>query len=807
MKVILIGFVFLFSSISLMGQHSISGQVENDNGEPLIQATVFLVGTYHASVTDEKGYYEISNVPSGSYTIKASYVGYKSYMDEIEMDSDLKKDINLGESLLSLEGVEINSTRVKEDAAFAYVNIEAEELEKENLGQDVPFLLRWTPSAVVTSDAGAGIGYTGIRIRGSDQTRINVTINDVPLNDAESHNVFWVDLPDFMTSVDNLQIQRGVGTSTNGPSAFGGTISMNTNKLYQNPYAHVNTSYGSFNSRKLSVNLGTGLLNDKYSIDGRYSIIKSDGYIDRASSDLKSWYFSASRLGEKSSLRLIAFSGKERTYQSWWGTPESKVNGDAADLQAHYDRNFYTQADSLNLFQSDRRYNYYLYENQVDDYQQDHYQLHYSIFPTSVFQIKASAHYTRGFGFFEEFKPNESYGIYDLPEVLGEDGEIINQGDLVRRRWLDNDFFGIILNTEYKPNSSLSAQLGGAISQYKGDHYGNVISAEGISQLNLANLYYESVGDKLDANIYAKVDYRLGKLNLFGDFQIREIRYKISGVDDNLTNLDLDLSYSFINPKLGVTYLLNRNQNIYASIAVANKEPIRGDIIDNLDSIPLHETLYDIEVGYRLKNEKIAFEVNNYAMFYDNQLVLTGDVNNSGAFLKRNVGKSLRIGTEIMLSTSITNNLFWNVNATLSSNKVDEFIEDLGGVTIEYKNTDISFSPSLIAANSLLYKFDRGLELELSTKYVGKQYLDNTSNENRSLPAYTYSNLRIGYEWDPSFLGRVKFNGIIYNVLNAMYSSNGYTYSYINDDFSVVTENFLYPQAGIHFMLGMNIEF
>ena len=808
MKGLLCGLLCLLC-LGVTGQSTITGVVKNENGESLSQATVFLVGTYYAAVTDDDGRYLLEGVENGFYTLKSSYVGYKSFTTELTVNGNVILDIDMGESLLSLEGVQINATRVQQDAAFAYTNLESEELEDENLGQDVPFLLRWTPSAVVTSDAGAGIGYTGIRIRGSDQTRINVTINGVPLNDSESHNVFWVDLPDFMTSVDNLQIQRGVGTSTNGSSAFGATISMNTNKIYQNPYAHVNTSAGSFNSRKLSVNLGTGLLNDKYSIDGRYSIIKSDGYVDRATSDLNSWYFSAARMGEKSSLRLIAFSGKERTYQSWYGTPEARVTGDLEALNAHYERNswLYSPADSINLFGSDRRYNFYTYENQVDDYQQDHYQLHYSLFPSSKFQVKASAHYTRGFGFFEEFKPGESYDLYGLPETIGQDGNPITGGDLIRRRWLDNDFYGVIINSEYKPNGQLNIQFGGAINQYKGDHYGNVISAEGIEDLNLANLYYEGVGDKVDGNIYAKANYSVGKFNFFGDLQYREISYEISGEDDDLTPLDLDLNYSFFNPKFGITYFLKDNQNIYASFAVANKEPIRGDLIENLDNLPIHETLFDIEAGYRVRSEKFQFEWNNYVMLYDNQLVLTGEVNNSGAFVKSNVGKSSRIGTEIMFSTQLTKNLYWNINSTFSRNKVDNYIEDLSGEKIEHNNTDISYSPSVIAANALMYKFDKGLEVELSNKYVGKQFMDNTSNDDRSLPAYTYSNLRIGYDWQPSFLNRVKFNAIIYNIFDAEYSANGYTYSYLDGMGGIVTENFLYPQAGIHFMLGMNIEF
>jgi len=809
MKVRFIVFVWMWMSVTAaFGQYTLTGHVENANGEPLIQASVFLMGTPYAAITDEKGNYTIEEVPDGEYLLKASYVGYKTSAEEIDLVGDMVIDINLGESLLSLEGVQINSTRVKEDAAFAYQNIEIEELEDDNLGQDAPFMLRWTPSAVVTSDAGAGIGYTGIRIRGTDQTRINVTVNGVPINDSESHNVFWVNMPDLMSSVDNIQIQRGVGTSTNGAAAFGGTISLNTNKLYQNPYLNANTSVGSFNSRRLSVKLGTGLLNDKYSIDGRYSVIRSDGYIDRASSDLNSWYFSAARLGEKSSLRFVAFSGNERTYQAWNGAPESRVSGNPVELQNYYNRNSFsfTPADSVNLFQSDRRYNFYTYENQVDDYQQDHYQLHYSLFPSKKFRIKTSVYYTRGLGFFEEFLANESYEIYSLPEEVDASGNPITQGDLVRRRWLDNDFYGTLINAVYTPNDNLNFEFGGAVSRYVGDHYGNVVSAEGISNINISRLYYEGLGDKTDANAYAKVNYRIGKLNIFGDIQWRGLDYEITGEDDDLTPLDIDINYSFFNPKLGLTYIFAENHNVYASFAVANKEPVRGDIIANIPNVPLHETLYDFEAGYRLENKQYSFEWNNYVMLYDNQLVLTGDVNNSGAFIRENVGQSYRIGMEFSFSTALTERLFWNINSTISSNRVLDYVEEFENFTIEHGDTDISFSPSLIAANTFMYRLDQGVEFELSTKFVGKQFLDNTSNEDRSLPAYSFSNLRIGYDWDPNFLGKVKLNAVIYNMFDARFSANGYTFSYAVGE-EIITENFLYPQAGIHFMLGANVEF
>lgn len=802
----------LLTAFSIQAQHTLSGTVINAKGEPLIQASVFFEGTYLATITDDSGAYEIKNIENGVYNLKISYVGYNSFTQELNIDSDQLLDVNLGKNLLDLQSININATRVTENSAFAHTNLNSEQLNKENLGQDVPFLLRWAPSMVVTSDAGAGIGYTSIRMRGSDQTRINVTINGVALNDSESQGVFWVDLPDFMSSVDNVQIQRGVGTSTNGAGAFGGTISLNTNKVHQNPYAHVNTSLGSFNTNKLAVNLGTGLLNDKYSIDARYSVINSDGYIDRASSDLKSWYFSASRMGDKSSLRLMAFSGHERTYQSWFGTPESKITGEG--FQEHFEWNYGypgalypTAADSTNIVGSDRRYNYYTYENQVDDYQQDHYQLHYSIAPSDKLKLNSTLHYTRGFGFFEQFKQGESYDGYSSINQITPAGDTITSGDLVRRRWLDNDYIGVILGGEYQANEKTNVQFGGAISTYIGDHYGYVVSAEGIENVNLAQKYYEGTGEKIDGNAYLKANHKIGKFDLFGDIQFRKIDYTISGVDDDLTPLDVDVDYAFLNPKVGITYNIAERNNAYLSLAVANKEPNRGDFIDNLDDLPEPERLYDFELGYRSMTDRFSFEWNNYAMFYTNQLVLTGELDQSGNFKRTNAGKSSRIGSEATITVKITDNLFWNANTTISQNKINsEFVEDFGsGVTFTHKNTDISYSPSIIAANSLLYKFDMGLDVELSTKYVGKQYLDNTSNEDRKLPAYTFSNLRFGYDWDPSFLGNVKLTAMVNNIFDAKFSSNGYTYSYLAGE--IITENFVYPQAGINFMLGLNIAF
>lgn len=797
-------------TISMVGQHTISGTVTNDLGEPLIQASIFLQGTSYATISDENGGYALTNVTDDTYTIKVSYVGYISHTAQISVSSNLTYNVNLGANTLSMNSIEINANRVKDNGVFAFTNMDREEIAKENLGTDVPFLLRWTPSAVVTSDAGAGIGYTGIRLRGSDATRINVTVNGVPINDSESHGVFWVNMPDFMSSASDVQIQRGVGTSTNGPGAFGGAISMNTNISHQNPYAKVDASIGSFDSRKLSVSLGTGILNDKYFVDGRYSVIKSDGYIDRATSDLSSYYFAAGRVDNRSSMKFVTFSGKERTYQSWYGSPAEKITGSDEDLQNFYDRNnflFPTVADSLNLFDSDRRYNIYTYENQVDDYQQDHYQLHYNKLLGDDWKVNSTLFYTRGRGFFEEFKSGESYSDYPSINQAIAPGDTVTGGDLVRRRWLDNDFFGVNLGAEWAINDSTEMLIGGSVAQYQGDHFGNVISAQGITNLDSGLKYYEGLGEKLDANTYLKLSQKRGNLELFGDLQLRFVDYQISGIDDDLTPLDVSVDYLFFNPKAGISYTMEQQSNVYASFAVAHKEPNRGDFIAAVGGdMPLPERLYDFEFGYRTTAARFAFEWNNYIMLYSNQLVLTGELDQSGAFIRTNAGRSSRIGSEASITVQLSDKLFWNFNTTVSSNKIrGEFIEDLGDVTFTHENTDISYSPSIIAANAFIYKPIKDLEVELNTKYVSKQYLDNTQNDARSLPSYTFSNLRLAYDWNPPYIGSVNITAMVNNVFNTLYSSNGYTYSYFFD--GVITENFVYPQAGRHIMVGASVEF
>ena len=468
-----------------------------------------------------------------------------------------------------------------------------------------------------------------MRIRGSDATRINVTINGVPLNDSESHGVFWVDLPDFASSIESLQVPRGLGPSTNGAGAFGASIGLNTSQIYQNSFVNINSAYGSFDTKKMGVSINTGLINNAFQIEGRYSLIQSDGYIDRASSNLKSWYLSATRVKEKSSLSLNVFSGKERTYQAWWGTPEALLS-DKLSLTEHYFNNqgsiYKTEADSINLFESGGTYNYYNYENQVDDYRQTHYQLLHAIELSPSFVLNSTLHYTKGKGFFEEYRVNDNIQDY------GSEYQALNT-DLVRRRWLDNDFFGLIINGKYVLNKDVSLFLGGSFNRYLGDHFGQVIWADKLEIMEPGKHYYDNTGEKDDLNFYTKAEWMLDNhWRLFGDFQIRKIDYTVDGIDNGSLPVSVDTSYTFINPKAGITYRIDKTKQAFISYARGHREPVRSDFIDAVGSaVPDAETLHDFEAGFSSSNASMDVVTNFYYMLYEDQLVLTGALNDVGA--------------------------------------------------------------------------------------------------------------------------------------------------------------------------------
>ncbi|MBC7922565.1 MAG: TonB-dependent receptor, partial [Ferruginibacter sp.] len=604
----------LFFPLGALAQFSIGGKIsEAEGGQPLAAASVGIENTYQATTSDHTGNFRLASLRAGRYTLRVSYLGYETVTQTVDLQSDLTLDVQLPKKTVLADEVVVTATSATEKSAIAYTNVSRAELNKQNLAQDLPVLLNFTPSAVTTSDAGAGVGYTGLRIRGSDATRVNVTINGIPYNEAESQGTFFVNLPDFASSVNSLQIQRGLGTSTNGTGAFGASLNIQTNALRKEPYAEVNNSFGSFNTWKHTVMLGSGLVDGKFTFDGRLSKITSDGYVERASSDLKSFYLSGGYYGKKSMLRLNVFSGAERTYQAWNGVPES-------------------------LLTTNRRYNAFTYDNQTDNYQQDHYQLHFSREMGSHWQLNTALHYTRGRGYYEEYQEGQALADYGMADIVIRDS-VIRQTDLVRRLWLDNHFYGATFSLNYDSRSKLTAHVGGGWNQYQGRHYGEVVWARFAGNQPGRQRYYENDATKTDFNLYAKAFYQLAKpLNAFVDAQVRTVGYSFLGFNRELANVQQSVDLVFFNPKAGLTLTLNPRSQIYASLGMGNKEPNRNDFTQSSpESRPEAESLRNLEAGYRLQTRALGFSANYYLMNYKNQLVVTGQINDVGEYNRTNI--------------------------------------------------------------------------------------------------------------------------------------------------------------------------
>ncbi|RNL49798.1 TonB-dependent receptor [Pedobacter jejuensis] len=796
-----------------LAQISITGKVTDNNQKPLPGATIKVRNQKTAVVSTADGSFTLSNLSAGNYVLNVSYLGYKSTERAITLSQNETLNFTLVPQAFLADEVIVRATRANEKSATAYKNIGKAEIQENNFGQDLPFILQNTPGVVVTSDAGAGVGYTGIRIRGSDNSRINVTVNGIPINDSESQGTFYVNIPDFASSVDNIQIQRGVGTSTNGAGAFGASLNIQTTASEMEPYAEVNSTYGSFDTWKNTVKVGTGLINNRFSFDGRLSRISSDGYVDRGASLLKSYFMSGAYHGNKDLLRINVFAGSEKTYQSWNGIPESRLNNDVAGMQAYIDRNGLSQADADNLLNSGRTYNSFLYNNQTDNYWQNHYQLLYARQLSDKLSFNGALHYTQGEGYYEEYRVQNNLADYGLqPVIIG--GTTIDKTDLIRRRWLDNDFYGVTYAFNYVPEKNLNFTLGGAYNEYKGAHFGQIIWAQYASNGSIDRHYYDNDGFKTDFNIYGKVNYSpIENLSLFMDLQYRRVYYDIAGTENKLNTLAINETLNFFNPKFGATYFINPESNLYASFSVANKEPNRDDYTDAAVGVfPKPENLNDVELGYRFKNKQFNLGANAYGMFYKNQLVVTGKINDVGGNYRQNVDKSYRLGIEIDGSYIINKSFALNANAALSRNKIKNFTEyyddyDNGGQVVNnYSLTDISYSPAAVLFGELVYKPIAGFAVALQSKYVSKQYLDNTQNNDRTINGYWVSNARLGYDFKFAGVKNVNLGLLVNNLFDKKYESNGYTYGYLSGG-SRVTENFYYPQAGTNFLLSLNVKF
>lgn len=686
-----------------------------------------------------------------------------------------------------LDEVFVSAIRVTKQSPVTFTNLTKEEIKPRNLGQDIPVLMNFLPSVVTTSDAGAGVGYTGIRVRGSDATRVNVTINGIPYNDAESQGTFWVNMPDFASSTESLQLQRGVGTSTNGAGAFGASLNLLTDGFSQDAYGQISTSIGSYNTLRNNLKFSTGLLNDHVEISGRLSQINSDGYIDRARTDLESYFLQAAYKDDNTLVKALIFGGHEITYQAWYG-----IDGESLESDRTFNPSgIYTDVNGNTQF----------YDNEVDNYKQDHAQLLWNEQISEFWSTNIALHYTRGRGYFEQYKEDDDFSTYGF-EPITVDGEEVNTTDVIRRRWLDNDFYGTVFSANYKKNK-LDLIMGGGFNKYEGDHFGEVIWAKYASNSSYRDRYYDDSSSKTDFNLYTKANYQLtDQWSLYGDVQYRTVGYKANGEDTGL----VDDTFNFFNPKAGVTFDLNANNNFYLSYAVAHREPNRNDYEGGN---PKPEKLNDFELGWRYVSPSVQVNTNIYYMNYKDQLVLTGGLNDVGAPLRENVGDSYRFGLEVDANIRLGDKFNLRPNIAISDNKNKDFFIDRDDELQGLGDTNIAFSPGLVAGNILSYMPCEALNLSLYSKFVGEQYLSNTDTEASKLDSYFTNDFNVTYEIKMNtFVKSIVMSGLVNNVFNEKYVSNGYTYV---DSWSTPGNSFevqgYYPQAGTNFLLGATVNF
>lgn len=779
----LITILFIAFSITVNAQElfTLSGKI-TDGNNPTSGASITIKGTSKGVFTDFEGKFSFS-LKKGSYTLVVSTLSQPKEVT-VMLTKNSFITINMSDSFVNLEEVLVSAVRVKSTSPVTHSNVTKEELEKRNLGQDIPVLLNYLPSVTSSSDAGAGVGYTYIRVRGSDASRINVTLNGIPYNDTESQGTFWVNLGDFTSSTQSMQLQRGVGTSTNGSGAFGASLNLLTDAMSEKSYAEISSALGSYNTQKHTVKFSTGKINDNIEIAGRFSKIDSDGYVDRAYSDLKSYFLQASYVDDNTLIKAITFGNKEKTYQAWYGLSAEELK-------------------------EDRKQNPYTYENETDNYWQDHYQLHWNEKLNDNWSTNLGLNYTKGKGYFEQSKEGSAVSKYNnIVEATGTDWYGTPATDLIVRRWLDNDFYVLNFNANYK-NENYEVISGISASNYKGDHFGEVIWAKQFAEdANIRDRYYFSDATKNEFSIYSKSSFRLNEnLNALVDLQERFVNYKTDGLTSDRAPLNVDKSFSFFNPKLGLTFKINTSNSIYFSFAKANREPNRDDFKNG--SNVKNEILNDFELGWRLKNNTVSLNTNVYYMLYKNQLIQTGGLNDVGEYLRENVKDSYRLGLEIDANIKLLNKLSISPNLTLSSNKIKNFILERDDVSENIGTTNIAFSPSIIGGNSINYQPNENLTITFFSKFVGEQYLSNTDTEASKIESYFTSDLNLTYEIKTkSIFKSIVLSGLINNVFNVEYIDRGYTYL---DYWSTPGNSFeiqgYYPQATRNFLIGATLKF
>lgn len=812
-------FVFMFGAVAAQAQVVKTGfEIRHPDGKPPGEIAIFQ-GSDSLGITDRLGY---STILRKVFMVNINLKQAGKELDYEMIDTTYTTNLEGGKVYIlmlappMIEKIIITGIRAGKNEPVSQTNISRAEIQSQNTGRDLPVLLQFQPGVTVTSDAGGGVGYTGIRVRGSDATRTNVTLNGVPINDAESHGTWWVNMPDLASSLSSVQIQRGAGTSSNGAGAFGASVNMQTFSS-QNPYSMVETGFGSFNTGRVSLAAGTGLVGGHWSTDIRLSGVRSDGFVDRASSRLQSYMISTGYMERKWSIKFLSFGGKEKTFQSWWGVPIEKFNDDAAGLTNHYYRNlgvtYKTREDSVNLFSSNpSTYNYYTYANETDNYSQSHYHLYLTRDLGKHSRLNATLYYTRGLGYYEQFRVNDKLSNYLMPPVVyGTD--TITRTDLIRQRWLDNHLGGINLSWIYE-KGAWNIVAGGGYNDYRGDHYGKIIWARTMPMAEHNRRYYSADGNKTDGNVYTKFNYRINrKLSSWVDLQVRHVNHTAQGFDNDQRNVGFNAEFLFFNPKAGLVWQGRKGQ-WFGSVSRANREPSRSDFTDNRTGIkPLHETLTDVEAGYRYADRESQFFVNGYYMHYKNQLVITGAVNDVGNAIKQNVPLSFRTGIEAGGMHKLTSKLSAGGNLALSMNRIKEITNvipdyfDNSQQDTVFSNVPIAMSPAVNAAAWIAYVFPGNVEVRWLHKYVSRQHLDNTGDKFRSLAPYYFSELWVNKDFKLKKGGAIAVQFQVLNVFNARYASNGYTFMYRYGSPDITQEVFVYPQAGRNLLGKVMLKF
>ncbi|MDP2236622.1 MAG: TonB-dependent receptor [Bacteroidales bacterium] len=791
----------------VFAQFNLTGKViEASTQMPLPGAHLTLQGSGIKKVSDVEGNFSFSDLKPGNYRLVVSYIGFEPKTTEVNLEKHLDIKISLSPLSYMSDEVVVKASRVSEKSPATFSIVSRETLNRENTGADLPFLLQSTPSLVVTSDAGAGIGYTGLRIRGTDLSRINVTMNGVPVNDAESHGVFFVNLPDLASSIDNIQIQRGVGTSTNGAATFGASINIKTDARSHEAFGNYSGGAGSFNTFKNTINFGTGVGKSGFSLDGRLSKISSDGYIDRGWSDLKSFYLATSWANEKTLVKLMTTSGNQSSYQAWYGIPKDSLETNRTYNPAG---EIINQSGEITGF----------YDNQTDNYQQDYYQLFIAHQASKNTIINAAFFLTKGQGYYDSWKNNRKFSDYGLPNVVVGNVEV-KRTDLIQQKWLDNDFYGFNIAGVYESKRQ-TVTFGGGWNHYDGDHFGYISWARFSSESLNNTPWYFNKGKKTDYNLFVKTEYQLTeRINIYGDIQYRQIDYQMDGTHDDLSDLTQQHKFSFFNPKAGVFYSLSSTKGMYASLAFTNREPNRSVYRDaDLNQQITHEKLLNFEAGYKSESKSGRFETNVFYMKYKDQLVLTGKINNVGAPILTNVPDSYRLGWETMFSKNLSKKLTFEGHLSVSENKIQAFTEYVDNwnywdnpdtepyqYAFELGKTDISFSPSLVAGFNLNWQAAERLLLSYQSSFVSRQYLDNTSSKDRSLDPYHVGKLLVQTDLPQKIFEKANIQLSMNNLFNAKYETNGWVYKYIFAGEEGLIDGY-FPQAGFHWMLQLNLGF